>query len=1194
MNSWIVSQVADLLSGNITVVKDVHAYTGNSKAITWKVKAMNGTEAADLNGAKCTVYVIREDQVTVVVEGTISGNLCEAVFKKECFAVPGVVKCLMNLTDASDTEFTVSAFEFVNGNGPTDKLVDPGEVLDINAALEAAKGAVRFDVEQQLTEAQKETARKNLDVGVGYAKQEDVEKIINREPQFFSVEGNPVQFESFAGVKLAPVTVLEPKQSGSGDPYPAGGGRNLLNNTATTQTVDGVTFTVNADGTVTVDGTATANAVFRIPCNLSVGETYTLSGCPAGGSTSTYFMQISNFGNDTGSGVTATATENTSSNVALFVFSGYAASNLVFKPMIRLASDTNSTYAPYSNIRPIIGYDKLDLSRAGKNLLPNTASTQTINGVTFTVNADGSITANGTATDVVFFNVGRVLLESGVSYVLSGCPAGGNNGGNFLMYVSIGSEFYYDFGSSVSFDGTGETRSVFIQVKSGATVDATFYPMIRLASDPDATYAPYASTFHTVQIGQTVYGGRFDWLTGKLVAEWVLAKGVFTRATLDSSGKLYAVTGIPSTAKPYPTTQEGLYEPYIVCTALLFKTLEAARRHGKPCITQYGTEIYIGGYIGKEAELDALLASDDFAVAYKLATPIEIQLTPTEIRALSGVNTLYGDGHITVTGRTDIGGVLDPDNDGYVDYAANAGKLGGQAPSHYAKADHGHSVGQVSGAFPAASYDALIVKKGNPVTEILKAGRGITAVTTIEPQQQGSGDPYPAGGGKNLLNYDILKTAHVEKGTAVWENYGVTLTATGNDCFTDYGDRFPEDAKIPVNEGDTITLSWETDSADKTGSAYIFPNGGTNGMVSEHNISNNKLTYTAGAGVTFVKFRFGVSSAGDTISYKNIQIEKGSEATDFQPYSNIRPFIGYDKLDLNAAGKNLANLTYRNSIPSINNGLDVAANGWASDYIHIGTNKAILSITEAIEGETFFLFLYDENKTFIGYNAAEAKNFMTVWSSTISGHENARYCRLRLSASESTSSRLQLELASDLTSYVPYQGNTYTVQIGQTVYGFRYEWLTGKGVIEWAMHAVTVGDFAKNGANQFVMIHNLSAQAFAECACSHFIGSKRGAYDSAVNNSATVSGTGLWFYSDAFETAEEFNEFINAQNAAGTPVQITYKLAQPIEIDLSAQAAGVIEALEGINTVYGDGDLEVTFNHDRLLTLMWNKLMLTT
>ena len=60
---------------------------------------------------------------------------------------------------------------------------------------------------------------------------------------------------------------------------------------------------------------------------------------------------------------------------------------------------------------------------SGKNLLKNNATTQTVNGVTFIVNEDGSIVANGTATaDSTLIINNKVsdfsILENNVEYIL--------------------------------------------------------------------------------------------------------------------------------------------------------------------------------------------------------------------------------------------------------------------------------------------------------------------------------------------------------------------------------------------------------------------------------------------------------------------------------------------------------------------------------------------------------------------------------------------------------------------------------------------------------------------------------------------------------------------------------------------------------------------------------------------------------
>lgn len=157
--------------------------------------------------------------------------------------------------------------------------------------------------------------------------------------------------------------------------------------------------------------------------------------------------------------------------------------------------------------------------------------------------------------------------------------------------------------------------------------------------------------------------------------------------------------------------------------------------------------------------------------------------------------------------------------------------------------------------------------------------------------------------GKNLLNYDAWKGLPITRGTAVFEKHSFTLTATENDCYTEPTPKagFPDDAKIEISEGETVTLSWES-SANIDGNIYIFPNGVTDGLVYTNNHSAKTLTYTATRGVKFITFRFGVSYAGNTISYKNIQIEKCSKATSYEPYHSTTHAIPQSILNLDGYG----------------------------------------------------------------------------------------------------------------------------------------------------------------------------------------------------------------------------------------------------------------------------------------------------
>jgi hypothetical protein len=126
-------------------------------------------------------------------------------------------------------------------------------------------------------------------------------------------------------------------------------GKNLLNHKAQSQTINGITFTVNDDGTVTANGTATENAVFILSGRrLTVpAGTYTLSGCDIGGSHSTYAMACTEIGIDYGNGITKTFAQPTYLETFYpVIYKGATVNNVVFKPMLELG-DTATKYEPY-------------------------------------------------------------------------------------------------------------------------------------------------------------------------------------------------------------------------------------------------------------------------------------------------------------------------------------------------------------------------------------------------------------------------------------------------------------------------------------------------------------------------------------------------------------------------------------------------------------------------------------------------------------------------------------------------------------------------------------------------------------------------------------------------------------------------------------------------------------------------------
>lgn len=151
------------------------------------------------------------------------------------------------------------------------------------------------------------------------------------------------------------------------------GRKNLLKITSSSEVINGVTFTVGTDGSITVNGTATAEAWFYVdPEMQSYNGTYVLSGCPSRGSRSTFELQMASWNfRDFGDGVTFTKT-NESSSVAIGIRSGYKAVNLVFRPMIctKEAWDVSHEYVPYkpdafSTAISVLSESDLDTFRQG-------------------------------------------------------------------------------------------------------------------------------------------------------------------------------------------------------------------------------------------------------------------------------------------------------------------------------------------------------------------------------------------------------------------------------------------------------------------------------------------------------------------------------------------------------------------------------------------------------------------------------------------------------------------------------------------------------------------------------------------------------------------------------------------------------------------------------------------------------------
>ena len=397
-------------------------------------------------------------------------------------------------------------------------------------------------------------------------------------------------------------------------------------------TAYGITYTPNADGSVTANGTATSDArcAIAIP-KLNPNTEYILSG-GLSENCRLYYRYSNNYAWDFGAGAAFTTPDEVSKidMAHIMIMSGTTVENAVFKPMIRLASDADATYEPYQGETFALEF--------GTNLLKNTATTQTVNGITYTVNADGSVRANGTATANAYFYIDAAAdsFEVGKEYKISGCPAGGSTSSYRVLfqYVNASGALTFpanDMGSGGHFT-CGEalkTPQYVIVVAGGTTVsNLIFHPAI----------------YDTEEA--TVYGGTLDWNKGEMVVD-MGGKAFDGTEPFSDGGNVYFLN-----ASYVPGIELGFLNENPNAKAYCSHfTQGAGGINDAAAVGKFD----LGGSIrfNKSGfttvdDFKAYLAAQYAAgtpvqIAYTLAEPITVKLAPQQITALAGLNTLYGD-----------------------------------------------------------------------------------------------------------------------------------------------------------------------------------------------------------------------------------------------------------------------------------------------------------------------------------------------------------------------------------------------------------------------------------------------------------------------------------------------------------------------------------------------------------------------
>lgn len=295
---------------------------------------------------------------------------------------------------------------------------------------------------------------------------------------------------------------------------------------------------------------------------------------------------------------------------------------------------------------------------------------------------------------------------------------------------------------------------------------------------------------------------------------------------------------------------------------------------------------------------------------------------------------------------------------------------------------------------------------------------------------------------------------------------------------------------------------------------------------------------------------------GVTASWEPAQEGSGEPSPE-----NIRPISGRDSVKVERCGENLLNPKENAYDTYTPYGLTIA---------YIGDNKVHLSGTYQEDGGSFVI-LNTQQKLLAGKG-------LKITGFTVEGTKQ-KYTLYGLRTKDETVIAMQAQFAKgdviDMTvavvvsgsyaptTYTPYTGQTSTLTLPRTIYGGTVDAVTGEGQETWQAKSF-------NGTENWALYDDGSSAKFFYTAdytvdsepldtiCSHF------------SKAAFTRGTIIRVYTSVFTDLDAYKDYLTAQYAAGTPVQIAYKLATPTPF--TATGAQPIPALSGVNTVITDAD----------------------
>ena len=454
---------------------------------------------------------------------------------------------------------------------------------------------------------------------------------------YVTITGNPVSFQAVAAKLRQLKIAFSPVQDlhGYDSPWPAGGGKNKLSLPVATYEKNGVTIKVNADGSVNISGTASINVIQSIGTFETGAADYLLNGGvkPYAGSFALVGIVGSswyNVNSDDGRALP----QNSTVDITIYVVNGTDTGNVTIYPMIRPASVTDPTFAPYENECPISGWTGVNVWQRGVNLWDGTFE----NGKWLSSYTTGEVSNASTAYNVTGF----IPVHPNTQY--------------YMRETGSSRNMFYDSEKNAiplsSWSITDSAKIVTSPANAAYmrfTLTNAFLPNFALnypatdhdyhAYDPASQLIPvvfpYGETYCSGWADPTTGDGLATWIiVSKPWSEWIAQGGDYGDFNLRAINVSDAAAGYGGQMFGKALSNETNYQEFSTNPKLHF---------------YFATNKLIRYFLPKTFE-----ASKNVQVAYELAEPIPFHVDPQQINSLAGTNNMWTDAAmLTVEYRKD-------------------------------------------------------------------------------------------------------------------------------------------------------------------------------------------------------------------------------------------------------------------------------------------------------------------------------------------------------------------------------------------------------------------------------------------------------------------------------------------------------------------------------------------------------------